>query len=63
MFARRIPIINRHIWADLHVCPYVLYPIFGEVSFRGRTGVLGVSPILFKIPPRVGDNRGLIAFS
>ncbi len=29
-----------------------------EVSFRGRTGGLGVSPILFKIPPRLGA-RGL----
>ena len=26
-----------------------------EVSFRGRTGVLGVSPILFKIPPKIGS--------
>jgi hypothetical protein len=43
-----------------------LSPAEGEGSreegpFRGRTGVLGVSPILFKIPPRMGDNRGLIS--
>jgi hypothetical protein len=30
-----------------------------EVSFLGSTGILGVSPNFIKVPPRLGDSRGL----